>query len=456
MGEGGTMTLSTAHASPTKAFFVRMLTRDISLDDCILDLMDNSIDSAWASTDQRPSELKADDALGSFSIDITISEDSFRISDNCGGMSLTEAENYAFTFGRRETPDAPPQIDFTVGVYGIGMKRAVFKLGKSIRIISTYENNGSLIGFEVPIEVDEWAQEDSPWDFDILEHAPADQPGVQIEVTNLSEETKQKFGDPDYARTLRRVLARDYLLPLMRSLRITVNDVPVQSQPLLLQQSSEFVPMRHRYEDDGVSVEILAGMASAPPDDVQPEDPSRTDRTSGWYVFCNGRVVLAADRTAASGWGVSGRPAWHNQYNGFIGVVLFSAADPKKLPMTTTKRNVDLSSSVYLRALVQMDRPTRLWIDYTNTRKTERDVAQQLEQGGSSVNLSDVRANPTVVLPRLTPPSRPRQRVANVNYAVPLKRMRELAAALEVGLNYREVGLQSFNYTYDVFVDGED
>jgi hypothetical protein len=36
-----------AEANPTKAFFVRMITRDISLADCILDLIDNSVDAAW-------------------------------------------------------------------------------------------------------------------------------------------------------------------------------------------------------------------------------------------------------------------------------------------------------------------------------------------------------------------------------------------------------------------------
>ncbi|MBS0481598.1 MAG: hypothetical protein JSR96_05480 [Proteobacteria bacterium] len=36
--------IDTARASPTKAFFVRMLTRDIELQDAILDLLDNCLD----------------------------------------------------------------------------------------------------------------------------------------------------------------------------------------------------------------------------------------------------------------------------------------------------------------------------------------------------------------------------------------------------------------------------
>ena len=34
-----------ADASPTKGFFLEMFVRDLSLEDCILDLVDNSVDS---------------------------------------------------------------------------------------------------------------------------------------------------------------------------------------------------------------------------------------------------------------------------------------------------------------------------------------------------------------------------------------------------------------------------
>src|SRR6202041_1877732 len=94
------------------------------------------------------------------------------------------------------------------------------------------------------------------------------------------------------------------------------------------QESGSFAPLRQSYEDDGVKVEIIAGMSSAPPDSTDPDEPSRIDRTSGWYVLCNGRAVLTADRSIVTGWGSFNWPSWHNQYNGFIGVVLFSAADP--------------------------------------------------------------------------------------------------------------------------------
>jgi hypothetical protein len=50
-------------ANPTKAFFVRMITRDISLEDCILDLIDNSVDGAWKLEGGRTMSLTDDTDL---------------------------------------------------------------------------------------------------------------------------------------------------------------------------------------------------------------------------------------------------------------------------------------------------------------------------------------------------------------------------------------------------------
>lgn len=442
-----------ADASPTKAFFVRMLTRDITLDDCILDLVDNSIDAAWESAGYRPSEMVEDNALDEYWIDITMDRSSFRIRDNCGGITEEDARTYAFTFGRKD--EQPPE-DYTVGVYGIGMKRAIFKLGKSIRILSTYMDptNDDQVAFLVPIQVDEWAHDPTePWDFDLEDHEPADEVGVEIEVSELSPDISRKFEDPTYETTLRRLLARDYLLPIMRGLTIVVNGTRVQRASLTLKENVDFEPMRSSYEDDGVNVEILAGMADAPPNDTQPEATNR-DTSSGWYVFCNGRAVLSADRSGFTGWGRGTWPQWHGQYNGFLGFILFSAADSSKLPMTTTKRSVDISSGIYVRALVEMERQTREWINYTNVRKTDLEEASRRESGGRAVPLPQVRRNENIRLPQPTP--KPAEPQANVNYAVPRKKLRELAEGLgNRNLTYREVGLQSFDFAYEHLVDEE-
>jgi hypothetical protein len=448
------MTTGKADARPTRAFFVRMLTRDITLEDCILDLVDNSIDSAWGLSGQRPSQLINDNALGEYSIDIILQPEKFQISDNCGGITLDDAADYAFTFGRRSEE---PISDYTVGVYGIGMKRAVFKLGNTIQIISTYQtDNGELIGFVVPINVAEWVSNTREhWDFDLNPYPANTHTGVQIQVTDLFEDTSRRFEDPGYASALRTTLSRAYFLPLMRGLNIKVNGIRVATLPITWQEGEGLAPERRAYEDSGVLVEIVAGMSKPPPNDSEPEQSNRADRTSGWYVVCNGRAVLVADRTSITGWGRNNSwPSWHSQYNGFVGVVLFSAADPALLPMTTTKRSVDVSSGVYIRALAEMEAPTRVWIDYTNARKNEREQAEHLESQSKPVDIAEVQQRARLQLPSFQPKGDP---IANVNYSVLQKRMRKLAAAFgNINMTYRDVGLESFEYAYGELVDEDD
>jgi hypothetical protein len=312
---------SKADANPTKAFFVRMITRDITLEDCIFDLIDNSVDGAWQQAGGHSLTLNDNTDLSHYMVKIFFAEDEFSIIDNCGGISLDDAVAYAFTFGRRETATAE---NFSIGVYGIGMKRAVFKIGSDILIRSTYKRNGAAESFQVPINVGKWLEDtNKDWDFDIEEADKLDAPGVDIRVRELklNEGAKRSFGSPLFLRNLRRAVSRDYALHLHRGLNISLNGEKVIGWDIQLRKSEEFKPMRADFVeelDDGrVDVEILAGMGAAPPDSLEPADGDQPENRWGWYVVCNGRVVVAADKTTVSGWGTEGWPQWHPQYAGF-------------------------------------------------------------------------------------------------------------------------------------------
>lgn len=445
-----------ANASPTKAFFVRMLTRDITLTDCILDLVDNCVDGAWNHAGSKPSTFAPSDELSQYWVAITTTSDKFIIEDNCGGISLDEAVEYAFTFGRK--PEQPTH-EFNIGVYGIGMKRAAFKIGNDIRITSTYadtDGGGQLRTFIVRIDVARWlADKGDDWDFDIEEADARDTAGVRIEIDGLANGVAAQFESPEFAHNLWQTLGRDYLLPAMRGMKISLNDRPVQGRVPMVRSGGPVEAMRAVYQDGEVRVEIFAGMSASPPDDSGPEPESRTDVTSGWYVLCNGRAVVSADRSELTGWGL-GTPRWHSQYGGFIGVVLFTSSRPDALPTTTTKRSLDTSSPVYLRALAQMREPTRAWTTYTNTRKRDIDGAKLIEQLAPAVPLSELPTRASVRLPDVNTPSNTPE-MANVTYAVELRRLRALASAFgSRSMSYRTVGARSFEYAFDQLVDEDD
>lgn len=443
-----------AIANPTKAFFVRMITRDISLEDCILDLIDNSIDSAWRSEGSKPMGLAGNVDLSKYTIEIAVKPDGFSIEDNCGGMSFDDAVNHAFSFGRQalDQPD-----DYSIGVYGIGMKRAVFKLGGNIRVSSTFvEKSGRRVSFVVPIDVQKWLGDDAPpWDFDIDTDEPLKENGVRIAVNDLTPEAARSFDNPAFLQNLRRTIGRDYSLHLRRGLHIVLNGNVVPGWQIELRESEEFAPVRFEYKEqvDGteVDVEIIGGMAAPPPESLEPDEKDDGDSRFGWYVVCNGRIVLAADKTSVSGWGTDDWPQWHRQYSGFIGIVIFSAANAIALPLTTTKRSVDVSSEIFRWARQRMREVTRSWIDYTNQRKQAPEDAKRKETAARAVPIHEIRRSDAVKLPTLV--ARPPEPLANVNYSVARSRMRKLAKEFgSLNMPYRDVGIKSFDYAYSELV----
>src|SRR5258708_31807430 len=99
-----------------------MFTRDITLEDCILDLIDNSMDSYLRT---RQIDIKAE-VFGQGEgatpphpgdIRIEFSPERFTITDNCGGIDRNAAANEVFCFGH--TRDAKPPGGLSVYVIGL-------------------------------------------------------------------------------------------------------------------------------------------------------------------------------------------------------------------------------------------------------------------------------------------------------------------------------------------------
>ena len=140
-------------ASPTKRFFVDMLTRDIELADAILDLLDNCVDGILRSNED---DLAGEAPYTGYYAEISLSEKKFSIRDNCGGIPRKLAVEYAFMMGRPEDED---DTDIpTVGMYGIGMKRALFKMGTVSKVTTQTKDNS----FEVNIPKS-WLTDDNDW-----------------------------------------------------------------------------------------------------------------------------------------------------------------------------------------------------------------------------------------------------------------------------------------------------
>ncbi len=431
-----------ADAMPTKEFFVRMITRDISLEDCLLDLIDNCLDGARRQFTAREENGSIIRNYKGFGVNVHISPEEFRIEDNCGGIGIANAIDYAFHFGRR--PDAPDEGDHAIGLYGIGMKRAILKIGTDIAIHSSTDDEA----FVCTIDVENWLGHNE-WEFDMDDADRIEGTGTKIRIININRGIAEEFGDDAFINSLSRIVSRDYALFLDKGFTISINGVPLKSYGYAVKESDEFKSYRASYDDGEVRVEIIAGMAAAPPSDLEPSDRTETGYF-GWFVLCNDRVVLPADKTERTVWGDEQFNRWHFQYNGFMGMVLFHARDSNLLPWTTTKRDVDESSPLYRRAVNEMKKATRPWIEYTNQRKANLDEARAKEKSAMSVPFFQVEESPVLKVP--IPPERPKIKIANILYVKPLTEVNKVRRALgKANLSYRAVGEKTFDY----FVDHE-
>jgi Histidine kinase-, DNA gyrase B-, and HSP90-like ATPase len=140
-------------ASPTKRFFIAVLIKDIQLIDAVVELVDNSVDAAKA--------MSKDGNLSGREIFIDYSDTFFSISDNAGGISIRQAKSFAFRFGRA---DDAPLTPGAVGEFGVGMKRALFKIGRNFSVASSTATEE----FLVEVDVDQWEadrEEPEEWTF---------------------------------------------------------------------------------------------------------------------------------------------------------------------------------------------------------------------------------------------------------------------------------------------------
>lgn len=187
-------------------------------------------------------------------------------------------------------------------------------------------------------------------------------------------------------------------------------------------------------------------MAGPPPDDLQPTERRSESDYYGWFVICNDRVIVAADKTDQTVWGDDDFPSWHYQYNGFIGVVSFHSKDPGLLPWRTTKRDVDRSNAAYRRAIEKMKEATRSWLKYTNDRKADLDDAKKREATAVAIPLFLVANSPRLEVPQIANIS---QRVA-YSYIQYQKPVSEISRAKKLlgnpSMSNARVGEKTFEY----------
>ena len=312
-----------------------------------------------------------------FFAQITATPEKVVIEDNCGGIPQDIAISSAFRLGRPSS--APPEKLETVGVYGIGMKRAIFKLGRTAVVSSEHQGTA----FRVKI-APEWLDEDENWELN-LEAIPATgSNGTKIEVTDLYPEIKREFSpeSSNFLSDLNGVIRELYAVIMGKGFSVKLNEddlEPIEFKLLVSAGKDQGVinPYVFRGRIGKVEVEVVVGFYRKPLTDAEIDEESESPRAdlaqAGWSIICNDRLILRSDKTAVTGWGTDSVPRFHNQFSSIAGVVTLRSSNPQLLPLNTTKRGIETSSDVYFRLLEYMRTGMRKFITYTNQWKSKMD-----------------------------------------------------------------------------------
>jgi hypothetical protein len=436
---------------PTKDFFITMLIKDISLKDAIGDLVDNSVDAIKSKANN--------DDLSNYFININLDAKGFQIIDNGSGIEEDIARKYAFKLGK---PKEHRLLKHSIGRFGIGMKRAFFKLGNEIHVESIAPKSR----FVIDIPVNTWRKNESEWNFrfssvGVNETNQSDSTGTKIKIQDLAEDAKESFKKIQFENDLIDEIAREQVLNINRGLNIKINDNKLSPDPITLKYTDEIIPAfwKHSFKHtnteskkfEDLNVEILAGVGEEAEDE------------GGWNVFCNDRLIIDRDTSYITGWtgtGGDGVAKYHQQFWGFRGYVFFSTNDSALLPWNTTKTGIDPESADYIAVRKKMIEIMKDVFLLLNRQKKERE--KDNPQKDQILNNKIITAVSVPILniikekAKLTPKFQfpniinavKESDLQVIRYKVPTIQFNKVKKAIG-GTSPSDVGSKTFDYFYD-------
>ncbi len=232
------------------------------------------------------------------------------------------------------------------------MKRSIFKLGRYFDIETTSDKDS----FGISVDLVEWAKNDDmdSWKFDLRSAVknhpsgtfPVEDRGTQVTVTALRSEVAMQFKHSWFITGLRNAIRGKQSDALARGLEIILNGERLTTEVYKLVDIPEAKPAWTKHIFNGVASPLhfrcIAGIS-------KPPNPTEA---SGWYIICNGRTVLRAERRELVGWGEKdfGIPAYHAEYASLKVTRSWDTDNPARLPWNTSKTDLDTDSKAFIDA----------------------------------------------------------------------------------------------------------
>lgn len=372
-------------ASPRKSFFTDMLTRDITLEWCILDLVDNSVNWIIAASGKDVTELfinweKANIFWNyTINIDYDSKKTTFSIVDNWSGITSKHLEKYVFRFWSDKN-EVGWRTKKWLSVYWVWMKRTIFKLGRFATLETQTKSEISYLDRDI----DRWL-EAKDWDLEFNTNTnTTNKTWTKIMVKNLNDDVVERLNSPTFFNKLKRRLEISYSLFIECGLKIFLNWTLLKANlpKIISDDEINFSFLKKKFKkNDPQNREyiIIAGLA-----------PESTYDDLGWNVFCNGRMILHGDKTFLTWWWTHLRQ-FHSSLNPFVWNIFFTSNDATDLPWNTTKDWINFENLLYQGALVDMKKSADPIIKYLAGRYKQDSTVSEIEKNKTEFEKKDTK-----------------------------------------------------------------
>jgi hypothetical protein len=369
------------NATPSKRLYLSIIA-DYDLNRSICELVDNGLD-VWVRSGRVRSIF--------IRITLNATQQTITVEDDAGGLPRSELR---YVVGPGQTGTSP--TDETIGIFGVGTKRAVVALAQDIRIKTRFQREAT---YQIDFD-DKWLEDDQ-WELPVYEVDEITEGSTIVELqrlrTQITDEAIAQLKD-HLSTTYARFLSN-------KSITVEVNGEKLS--PHFFENWAyppNFAPRRYigilKTEDNReIRVEAYAGLT---------RESSPAAGEYGVYFYCNDRLIVRGLKTFDVGFtkGFAGLP--HPKVS-LTRVLVFLNGDARSMPWNSSKSDISTKHEVFLALhdwLVQVVKDyaslSRIWMgDWPD--KVFKYATGQIEE----VHIDDFPTVRKSFLPPL-PKSRPR------------------------------------------------
>ena len=311
--------IGTLNATPSKRLFLSIIA-DYDLNRSICELIDNGLD-VWV----RGGKAK------NITIKVVLDkgQQTITVEDNAGGLPKDELR---YIVGPGQTGTSPTEE--TIGIFGVGTKRAVVALAQDITIRTRYSSEKT---YQVDFD-DQWLADDD-WELPLYEVDDIAKGATAVELQKL----RVHITDDAIAQLSEHLSATYAQFLTNQQVKISLNGIPVSPQFFdNWAYPPKFSPRKYKgilktTDEHSIKVEVLAGLS---------DESSPAAGEYGVYFYCNDRLIARALKTFEMGFtkGLAGLP--HPKVS-LTKVLVFLNGNAASMPWNSSKSDISTKHEVF-------------------------------------------------------------------------------------------------------------